>query len=70
MKRGSSIPQKRKYVRREVRKLNIIQQIQDLRELYDACDPDMDDDQRVLEDHISTDQEAMDALMTPAVNPP
>ena len=46
-----------------------MQQIQDLRDLYDACDPDMDD-QRVLEDHLSTDQEAMDALMTPAVDPP
>lgn len=69
MKRASSIPQKRKYVRREVRKLNIMQQIQDLRDLYDACDPDMDDE-RVLEDHIYPDQEVSDALMPTTVNPP
>ena len=52
MKKALLDPQRSKYVRREVRKLNITQQIKDLRELYDAQDPDMED-LTVQGDHLS-----------------
>jgi hypothetical protein len=46
-----------------------MQQIKDLRELYDAEDPDLDD-MRVLDDHLSVNQEVMDTQMAPADNQP
>jgi hypothetical protein len=46
-----------------------MQQIKDLRELYDAEDPDLDD-VRVLDDHLSSNQEVMDSQMAPADNQP
>jgi hypothetical protein len=49
-------------VRREVRKLNITQQIKDLRDLYDAQDPDMAD-LTVQDGNLSMDQEEVDALI-------
>ena len=49
-------------MRREVRKLDIMQQIKDLRDLYDAHDPDMAD-LTVQDDHLSMDQEEVDALI-------
>ena len=49
-------------MRREVRKLNITQQIKDLRDLYDAQDPDMVD-MTVQDGNLSMDQEEVDALI-------
>jgi hypothetical protein len=46
-----------------------MQQIKDLRELYDAEDPDLDD-MRVLDDYLSSNQEVMDTQMAPADNQP
>ena len=49
-------------MRREVRKLNITQQIKDLRDLYDAQDPDMVD-MKGQDGNLSMDQEEVDALI-------
>jgi hypothetical protein len=46
-----------------------MQQIKDLRELYDAEDPDVDD-LTMLDDHLPSYQEVIDAQMAPADNQP